>query len=373
MAASRKSNEFIAFGWVALQDGYEWIDAHEVYMPPRWGKGWAPAERWLILRPEAQNRKPRRYNPLEEKTSLFRTFAETPLTEEGILQFTNQYGCLGVQKWIFPREALAFALSEEGQKLMIKDFSTGILGPNRGISGESLEMWEQSIRHMRFALTLWEAIRSKDVGQLRRFILFQEGSGQAGGFIYRSREEVGDGYETGVIDETAHDIPTDARALLKPRNVIHLALVVVQTLANKQLWTHAGPCLLYGPPTLRDGLRAEELPQNRLHLRIVPKNLLGAIWLQYARGIDGNKDYRRCRACGKWFEISLEANRPTRFFCEDACRYKVYRERIAAAQKLHFEGVSIEVIAQHLETDTATVEGWIVRPAHRQRRAVAHT
>ena len=373
MAASRKSNEFIAFGWVALQDGYEWIDAHEEYMPPRWGEGGAPAGRWLVLRPEAQNRRPRRYNPLEEETSLFRTFAETPLTEEGIRQFTNRYGSLGVQKWIFPREALAFALSEEGQKLVMQNFSAGILGPNIGISGESLGMWKQSIRHMRFALTLWEAIRSKDVGQLRRFILFQEGSGQAGGFIYRSHEEVGDGYETAIIDETAHDIPADASALLNPRNVIRLGLVVVQTLANKQLWTHAGPCLLYGPPPPRDGLRAEELPQHRLHLRIVPKNLLGAMWLQYAGGIDGDKDYRRCRACGKWFEISLEANRPTRFFCKDACRYKFYRERIAAAQKLHSEGVSIGEIAGRLDTDTTTVEGWIARPAPRKRRAVAHT
>ncbi len=234
-------------------------------------------------------------------------------------------------------------------------------------------MWQQSIQRMQFALTLWDAIRSNDVGQLRRFILFQKGNGQAGGFIYRSREEVGDGYETGVIDETAHDIPADGRALLRPRNVIRLALVVVQTLANKQLWTHAGPCLLYGPPTPPDGLRAEELPQNRLYLRIVPKNLMGAMWLQFARGIDGNKDYRRCRACGKWFEISLEANRPTRFFCKDGCRYKVYRERITAAQQLHFEGVSIQEIAGRLDTHTATVEGWIARPAPRKRRAVANT
>ena len=187
--------------------------------------------------------------------------------------------------------------------------------------------------------------------------------------LVRSRS---DGYETGIIDETAHDIPADARALLQPRNVIHLALVLVQTFANEQLWTHAGPCLLYGPLTSRDGLWAEELPQNRLHLRIVPKNLLGAMWLQYARSIDGKKDYRQCRQCGKWFELSLEANRPTRLFCEDACRYKFYRERIAAAQKLHFEGVTTEAIAQRLETDTATVEGWIVRPAPRQRRAVTH-
>ena len=129
----------------------------------------------------------RRYNPLEEETSLFRTFAETPLTEEGILQFTNQYGCLGV-KWIFPTEALAFALSEEGQKLVMKNFSTGILGPNIGVGGENLEMWDQSIRHMRFALTLWDAIRNNDVGQLRRFILSKR-NGQAGGFIYRSCEK----------------------------------------------------------------------------------------------------------------------------------------------------------------------------------------
>ena len=87
----------------------------------------------------------------------------------------------------------------------------------------------------------------------------------------------------------------------------------------------------------------------------------------------GRNYYRQCRQCGKWFELSLEANRPTRLFCEDACRYKFYRERIAAAQKLHFEGVTTEAIAQRLETDTATVEGWIVRPAPRQRRAVTHT
>jgi hypothetical protein len=364
MTASKKNNEFNASGWVALQDGYKWVDAHEIYMPPRGGKGWAPAERWLILRPEAQNRGIRRYDPLQEETSLFRTFADTPLTEEGILQFTRQYGWMGVQKWIFPKEAHFFALSKEGQET---------LDLNRGVSGESLGMWKQSIRHMSFALTLWDAIRSNDLGQLRRFILFPEGRDRAGGFIYRSSEEVVEGYETGVIDDTVHDIPANARALLKPENVIRLALLVVQMLANEQLWTHAGPRLLYEPSTPLDDLAAEESPQNKLTLRIVPKNLLGAMWLQYTRGIDGNKDYRQCRACGKWFEISLEANRPTRFFCKDACRYKFYRERIAAAQKLHLDGVSIEAIAQHLETDTATVQGWIARPGPRKGRAVANT
>jgi hypothetical protein len=280
---------------------------------------------------------------------------------------------LGVQKWIFPKESLALTLSEEGQRRVMDRLREGDLGHNIGVGGESLGMWQQSIQRMQFALTLWDAIRSNDVGQLRRFILFQKGNGQAGGFIYRSREEVGDGYEAGVIDETAHDIPADARALQRPQNVIRLALIVVQTFVNEQLSTHTAPFLRSERPAPPHDLAAEKEPPGKLNLRIVPKNLMGAMWLQFARGIDGNKDYRRCLACGKWFEISLEANRPTRFFCKDACRYKFYRERIAAAQKLHFERVSIEEIAGRLDTHTATVEGWIARPAPRKRRAVANT
>jgi hypothetical protein len=372
MPTRKKANEFIAFGWNAVRDGYEWVDAHKAYVPPRWGKAYAPAERWFVLRPEAENRAIRRYDPLQEETSLFRTFAETPLTEQGILEFAYQYGHLGVQEWVFPKESLAFTLSEEGQTLLMKSLSAGRIPANIGAGGESFQMWKRSIRHLRFALTLWDAIRSHDVGQLKRFIVFQAGGAERSGFIYRSNDEVTDGYEMGIIDETAHDIPANARALLKPRNVIRLALVVVQMFANKQLWTHGGPVLLNEPPTPRVGLRSEEWPQNSLHLRIVPKNLLGAMWLQYARSIDGNKDYRRCRQCGKWFEISLEANRPTRLFCQDACRYKFYRERMAAAQQLHLEGVAIEAIAQRLEADTATVEGWIARPAPRKRRAIAN-
>src|ERR1700752_1553495 len=127
MATTKKSNEFIAFGWTVPQDGYEWIDAHEAYMPPRWGKGWAPAERWLVLRGEARHHGIRRYDPLQEETSLFRRFADTPPTEEGILQFTRQYGRLGVGTLVLPTVALAFCLSEEGQEQVMKSLSDGTM------------------------------------------------------------------------------------------------------------------------------------------------------------------------------------------------------------------------------------------------------
>ena len=47
-------------------------------------------------------------------------------------------------------------------------------------------------------------------------------------------------------------------------------------------------------------------------------------------------------------------------------------ERIAAAKKLHFDGISIQEIAQRLDTKAKTVEGWIARPTPRKRNRVAN-
>ena len=34
----------------------------------------------------------------------------------------------------------------------------------------------------------------------------------------------------------------------------------------------------------------------------VPKNLIGCLWLQFAKALEG-KDYRQCENCKLWFEI----------------------------------------------------------------------
>jgi hypothetical protein len=218
----------------------------------------------------------------------------------------------------------------------------------KSVSGERLETWKESIWRMRFGLSLWDAIERKDVEQLRRFILFQGGFGRDGCFVYTSCEEVSEYYEIGIIDEVAQEIPVQAKALAKPGNVIHLARIVVQKLVNEQILAHTGPALLY------------ERGRDRLNFSIVPQNLIGGMWLQFARNIDGGKNYRQCRQCGKWFEISPDANRPTRFYCNDGpCRSQSYRGRIRSAQELYSEGISIEEIAQRLETNTARVQRWI--------------
>ena len=72
MPAIKKSNEFIAFGWDAIRDGYEWIDAHDC-QPRRIGHRLS-AGSFYTLRPRIAK---------SEGTILFRrstrSFARLPI------------------------------------------------------------------------------------------------------------------------------------------------------------------------------------------------------------------------------------------------------------------------------------------------------
>lgn len=68
-------------------------------------------------------------------------------------------------------------------------------------------------------------------------------------------------------------------------------------------------------------------------LTYVPRNLLGAMWVQFAQAIIENKDFRKCRNCEHWFSIAHGENRKSRIYCSDACKSKAYRLRQEQAQK----------------------------------------
>src|SRR5207244_929510 len=105
--------------------------------------------------------------------------------------------------------------------------------------------------------------------------------------------------------------------------------------------------------------RMIEVPgEETLTLRLQPASLHHALWLQFAFAITGNKSYRRCPECQRWFELSPVLNRADRLFCSNACRTRAYRQRITRARDLRAQGVELEPIAQQLDTDVKTVEGW---------------
>jgi hypothetical protein len=64
-------------------------------------------------------------------------------------------------------------------------------------------------------------------------------------------------------------------------------------------------------------------------LRFRPRHLLGALWVQLARAVDGNRSFRACQTCGRWFELDPSIARTNRLYHTAACRQKAYRQRVA--------------------------------------------
>jgi hypothetical protein len=69
-------------------------------------------------------------------------------------------------------------------------------------------------------------------------------------------------------------------------------------------------------------------PDRPPQLGFGPHHLLGALWLQLGRAIDGEKTYRRCPTCHKLFEVSREratGKRRQARFDTDVCRVLHWR------------------------------------------------
>jgi hypothetical protein len=90
-----------------------------------------------------------------------------------------------------------------------------------------------------------------------------------------------------------------------------------------------------------------------------PVDLLGAMWLQFADAVAGNKRTRVCSVCDQWFLVAAGAGRTDKEHCSLACRQKAYRKRKQDAVDLYRKGVSPEEIARKLGSDLDTVKGWL--------------
>jgi hypothetical protein len=93
-------------------------------------------------------------------------------------------------------------------------------------------------------------------------------------------------------------------------------------------------------------------------LQAIPADFLVALWLEFAEAVAANKEFRKCEACGSWFEVSSGVSRADRQSCSTACRVWKHRKMAKVRDKLK-TGWSLEEIAQHLKTDLRTVQRWL--------------
>jgi hypothetical protein len=241
----------------------------------------------------------REYEVFSDETGLFRTLAATEPTPDGIRAFARRYGLLGEAPW-------QIILSTRGL--------TGGAPLKEGL-GEPLLSWKRAISQMHAAVSIWDMARSEDVEGLRRRLRWSNDS-----ISYDTDPD------NEMLAERGWFSPSDSSAFLEHvqrGNLTGPALYLVEKLVNDHLKDRTSARLQW----------EAELGRPRLHL--VPGNLLGALWLQFAQAVHSEKAYRVCPQCGKWFEAQRDAwhARSDRRFCSQACRSKAYRTRKEAKPK----------------------------------------
>ena len=197
--------------------------------------------------------------------------------------------------------------------------------------GESLADWHHEILTMRLAIDIWEAVRRGDVDLLGQLILWNE---DGSGVRIMSHPELTDRQlpdppayvERAWIASTHHG--DDVLGRFVRGDLVKPALHYVQSTINQHLENRIGARLLW------DTKRA------RLDLYTSPVDLIGAVWLQFARAVERDSKFRQCAECGTWFELAPGTARADKLYCSTPCRTKAYRKRQAEAARLHGEGRS---------------------------------
>jgi hypothetical protein len=250
-----KNIDMIQFFWDRDQSGYEWSyppkdDSDSSKGPHLNAKCFTHPGKLSI----------EYYSPLEIP-GLFRTFAATEPTEQGVMQFALQYGQLGG-------------------------------------ADEHITTWQRQIKLMSRAVRIWDLVQNRDSVQLN-FMIEWEGNSV---YLREEKDTLIASQETGQMHR------------FKKNDVYKPALFYLQVLINRQLEKQASSALLW-----------DESGAN-LGLAIIPSSLIGALWLQLARTIDGNIAYQSCEAgCGHWIAIQPGKARKDKKYCSHACRQKAYR------------------------------------------------
>ena len=244
----------------------------------------------------------KRYSPLRAYTGLFRTFANLPLAEEGILRFVHRYGMLSSEvptPWgdVWPEDPT-------------------VIHPS-WTKGEGYLDWRREITQMRDAIMLRELIRNGMEEELSRYIQWSDPESSKLSVSFVRHPDLDPKESQLLADVTEEDTDKKIAAedrhpellpQLDPNDVIKPARFYVARLIDQHLEKNLGSKMNLD----HDGVG--------LHFDFVPSDLLSAMWLQFALGVSADCEYRACSVCGTWFELSPETARTSRRFCSDPCK-----------------------------------------------------
>ena len=319
IAKAMNQPDIYQFAWSVPDGGYEIICTKEFSFDQRPPED----EDRFLVEPLAVDTWITRYQPLATQTGLFREFASLhPASEEDIVRFAGNYGWLGGD-----RMQTQVARAKKGEPGVAMSSTTMMFG-------ERITSWQAEVATMEHLVSLWEATTGVSA-KLAKVVTWEK---NGSGVRYEGILGLAVIAKTNYREEFFNNL--NAGELVRP------TLDFVRTRVNKLLEDRGITNRLLWDPNYR---------RQRVH--VVPTSLVAALWLQFAKAIEGDKEYRQCEQCDRWFEVAAEKREDAKF-CQNACRSKAYRERQKTARKLRGEGVAVREIARRLDSDTKTITRW---------------
>lgn len=207
--------------------------------------------------------------PLKYEPELFVKFAKLDTSKESIIKFANLHGRLG----------LVNPLMEQGGSA------------NMLTMGESLNDWRQQIIDIKFPVLLWGLLKESKEEELRKYIMW----GKDNSSVSYSYEQ----NDTKISPRAKNKIPSGIISSATDNifgtfisgDVTKPAQYYLLNTINEKLKGNASPSLIFNST-------------GDLDPYITPHNLLAAIWLQLFRAVSGQRDFRRCKICKNWMDIS---------------------------------------------------------------------
>ena len=212
-------------------------------------------------------------------TLLWR-LADTEIAEPAIKEFADAFGLLSDDTMCWPEYR------------------------SEAFSGDPYATWREEIVRARRVLHLRAAAEAADNSILKKAIRW---NARKDSVRLVGKDET---LKYSILIASPDRYP-ETLALFKPGDLVMPARIMVARFVNEQLSKLTSPQLLWDEQTQRFGI----------YLR--PKNLLGAIWNQFAQIIDARKEITKCEVCSTWFE----KNRKDKRHCSDRCRVRAMRMR----------------------------------------------
>lgn len=244
---------------------------------PRWVESASAVAPLLLVGWEGAS-----YEPLREEPALFRKFAALKDTRGAYEGFACAYGVPGGATW-----AVSTGETTEGGEALCYPVAY------------SFNWWQAERHSLAFAVHLWDALRAGNAETVL-------GECVATGPNAEGSRDVLTPWADGGKYRACGTVPRNS----SPEVMVRTALANTVSLFCSQEGVRVALAVVSGPSDTPDGVG--------LRLTFQVASLLGAMWLQFALAIDGNRRYETCPVCGDWWDAT--ASRADRETCSDRCR-----------------------------------------------------